>query len=239
MARSFFLIWQSLHFSLPTQFIAICASTRLQDQHIANSLVVLKSESAAIDKHWAWPHFTLPFSDVEDNVSLFPWLVNRFKQQQMWMNQLFGFVLCHCLCLCLFVGHFACTNSCVLYCRSSTCATRTGGGSLTCAATTPASTRSSGSATGTTTSTAQTRQIGQSVPHPTIFHHFCHLIVFNTISFQFWFVAIPWYVVSTNVAGITWTTSPTGQTPHHQLKRKGEGEAGIWVNRTLSWTRTI
>ena len=188
-----FPIWQSLHFSLPTQFIAICATTRLQDQHcIASSLVLLKSESTAIDKHCAWPHFTLPFSDVEDNVSLFPSLGNGFMRQQMWMNQLFVFVLCHCLCLCLclFVGHFACTNSCFLSCRSSTCATRTGGGSPTCAATTPASTRSSGSATGTTTLTAQTRQIGQTNSHPTIFHHFCHLIAFNIILFQFCFIVI-------------------------------------------------
>ena len=59
------------------------------------------------------------------------------------------------------------------------------------------------------------------LPHHSYFH--CHPVI---------------YCVSTNDAGITWTTWPTGQT-HHLPKRRGGGEAGTWVNRTLSWMRTI
>ena len=64
--------------------------------------------------------------------------------------------------------------------RSSTCATRTVGGSRTCAATTPASTRSSGSATGTTTSTVPTLLIGQSPTSVLDLHIFFHVILAGT-----------------------------------------------------------
>ena len=100
--------------------------------------------------------------------------------------------------------------------RSSTCVTRTVGGSRTCAATTPASTRSSGSATGTTTSTVPTLLIGQFPTSVLDLHIFFHGLV----------------------AGTTWTTWPTE--PTRPLPRRREGvEAGTWTEtKTSLSTRT-
>ena len=69
----------------------------------------------------------------------------------------------------------------MFFLRSSTCVTRTVGGSRTCAATTPASTRSSGSATGTTTSTVPTLLIGQFPTSVLDLHIFFHMALLQVL----------------------------------------------------------